>query len=89
MKVVPAIDIRHEYRHTADLGLHVRVASRDASYEKASMASFPQAKLVSATRGTHNQSSSSHLASLALCFLPSMTLSNQLLSNDNNQITLS
>ena len=52
--------------------MHVRVASRDASCEKASIASFPHAPYVSATRGTHNQPSSLHLGSLALCFLPSV-----------------
>ena len=43
---------------TADLGLHARLASREASCEKASTASFPHAPYVSATRGTHNQLSS-------------------------------
>ena len=57
---------------TADLDLHVRVASREASCEKASTASFPHAPYVSATRGTHNQPSSLHFLSLALCFLPSV-----------------
>ena len=52
-----------------DLGLHVRVTSRDASREKAS---FPHAPYVSATRGTHNQPSSLNFGSLALCFLPSV-----------------
>ena len=57
---------------TADLGLHVRVERREASCEKASTASFPHAPYVSATRGTHNQPSSLHFASLALCFQPSV-----------------
>ena len=56
----------------ANLGLHVRVASREASCEKASTASFPHVPYISGTRKTHNQSSSLHFASLALCFLPSV-----------------
>ena len=36
------------------------------------MASFPHAQYVSATRRTHNQPSSLHFGSLALCFLPSV-----------------
>ena len=57
-----------------DLGLHGRVASREASCEKASMGSFPHAPYVSVTRGTHNQPCSSHLASLFLHFLSSVAL---------------
>ena len=36
------------------------------------IASFPHAPYVSATRETHNQPSSLHFGSLALCFLPSV-----------------
>ena len=57
---------------TTNLGLHVSMASREASCEKASTASFPHAPYVSATRGTHNWPSSLHFASLGLCFLPSL-----------------
>ena len=67
---------------TTDLGLHVSMASREASCEKASTASFPHAPYVSATRGTHNRPSSLHFASLGpsslhfaslgLCFLRSL-----------------
>ena len=48
------------------------MASREASWEIDSKASFPQAPYDSTTNGTQTQSSSLHLVSLDECFLSSV-----------------
>ena len=58
---------------TTDFALDEQVASRDASWEIDSKASFPQAPYDdSTTNGTQTQSSSLHLVSLDECFLSSV-----------------
>ena len=56
---------------TLDLGVLVLVARSEASLEKASIASLPQALYDSTTSGMQVHPSSEHLASLAECFLSS------------------
>ena len=56
---------------TLDLGVLVLVARSEASLEKASIASLPQAPYDSTTSGMQVHPSSEHLASLAECFLSS------------------
>ena len=66
--------LRWPYRleTTLDLGVLVLVARCDASHEKASTASLPQAPYDSTTRGMHVHPSSEHFTWLAEFFLSSV-----------------
>ena len=68
-----SVKFRRPYKleTTLDLGVLVLVARSEASLEKASIASLPQAPYDSTTSGMQVHPSSEHLASLAECFLSS------------------
>ena len=65
-----SVKFRRPYKleTTLDLGVLVLVARNEASLEKASIASLPQAPYDSTTSGMQVHPSSEHLASLPECF---------------------